>query len=69
MIHDYSVYELSRKEHGTFLLLGYACFFSAGFLFYRSILISGACGLLIRFCLPYYRGHLADRRMQQARRK
>ena len=61
MAHDYSDYELSRRELILFSLVGYGCIFGIVYLFFRSIVVSAAAGILIRFCLPRYRQRRADR--------
>ena len=64
MIYDYSVYEMSEREKYIFYAAGYGCIAFTVYLFYHSILLSAACGFLIRFVRPYYQDIMARRRMR-----
>ncbi len=63
MIRDYTQYELQGREKKLFYLAGYGCIFLVAYLFYHSIILSAACGCLVRFLQPYVEKHLAEKRM------
>ena len=62
---DYSTYELSRKERMLFLIAGYCFIAFVVFLFYRSILLAAAAGVLIRRCQPLYEKYMAGKRLRE----
>lgn len=62
---DYREYELSRRQLLVFVIAGYMCIFAVFFMFFRSLILSGAAGLSIYFLIPYYRSHLASSRRSQ----
>ncbi|NLD19177.1 MAG: hypothetical protein GX663_02880 [Clostridiales bacterium] len=63
MIRDYSVYELSKKEKTVVFLGGYFCIFTVSFLFYHNVMVSLISGVLIYYCIPLVKKHLAAKRM------
>ena len=63
MIRDYRKYELEGKEKTLFLAGGYGCIFLVVYLFYHSIWLSAAVGLLVHFLQPYVERHLAEKRI------
>ena len=65
MIYDYSIYELSQKEKTAFYLVGYCCIALTVFLFYHSLILSVASGVLIKFVQPFYEKFMARKRMQE----
>lgn len=61
---DYSVYVLSPREKIRFLAIGYICTFAVVYLFYHSIWLSLAAGILPVFVLKHYSSFLADKRKE-----
>ncbi|MCL1983210.1 MAG: hypothetical protein FWG53_09045 [Clostridiales bacterium] len=62
MIPTYDKYKLTAKERRDSIIISYIGLFFATYIFYHSIIISVASGLLIPFCLKYYAGSLAEKR-------
>lgn len=62
MIKDYSVYEFSIKEKTIFFAAGYLGIFTAAYLFYHSLLLAAASGVLVCFITPYAKEYMARRR-------
>lgn len=62
MIADYSKYELSGREKTVFYGAGCACIFCAVWLFYHSIVLAAASGMLVRFLRPQAERVMAERR-------
>ncbi|MCQ2547100.1 MAG: type II secretion system F family protein [Clostridia bacterium] len=69
MIRDYSIYEMTDREQLLFYSLGYLSIGFMVYLFYHSILLSLAGGLLIKPLKPYCENHMASRRMQKLGRQ
>lgn len=65
MTGDYRTYMLSRRQRLRFNALGFLCIAAAVFLFYHSLLLAAAAGLLIRRCQPLYERYLMRRRLQK----
>ena len=65
MIRDYSIYEMTDKERTLFFSAGYLAAAALMFLFYRSLILSAACGFLIVKLKPYYTAYRARERMQR----
>ncbi len=59
---DYRIYNLSGKEKFKFIAIGYICFFAVGYIFYKSLFISGFAGFIIFFLLKKYRHYKAEKR-------
>ena len=59
---DYSVYVLSTREKVKFLAVGYICTFAVVYLFYHSIWLSLAAGVMPVFVLNRYSSFLAGKR-------
>lgn len=62
MTTDYTSYQLSAKEKGTFLAVGFIAAFTVLYLFYHSIVFSLAGGLAPYLFLSRYSHHLAAKR-------
>lgn len=62
MTTDYSEYQLSTKEKGSFLAVGFIVTFTVLYLFYHSIAFSTAGGLAPCFFLTNYSRRLAEKR-------
>lgn len=58
----YDDYPLTLRERARFFLFGYGAAFLLLFLFYDSLALSLAGGMLSIFFLPFYRRHLGERR-------
>ncbi|MBQ9016061.1 MAG: type II secretion system F family protein [Firmicutes bacterium] len=69
MITDYNTYEPARRERLLLEGIGYGCIAAIVYLFYRSLLIAGLCGLLARRCLPFYQKHMVQKRQLQLHRQ
>lgn len=65
MIHDYSKYKMSTKERTLFYGLGYVALAFVIYLFYHSIILSGAAGLLIVKARSYYESYMASKQMSK----
>lgn len=65
MIRDYSIYEMSDRERTLFFSAGYLAAAALMFLFYRSLILSAACGFLIVKLKPYYSSYRARERIQK----
>jgi len=62
---DYQNYTLSRQERLLFEVAGYLFIAVIIYLFYRSLILAGLCGLLILRCQPLYEKHLAQKRLRE----
>jgi len=65
MIRDYSIYEMTDRERTLFFSAGYLAAAALMFLFYRSLILSAACGFLIVKLKPYYSSYRAKERIQK----
>ena len=65
MIRDYSKYELSGKERLLFFGVGYLAVAGISFLFYQSLIVSAASGILIVRVVPFYEKYKVSVRMQK----
>lgn len=65
MIKDYLTYELTIKEYLIFYITGYICLASLTYLFYHSLFLSLAAGLLIHLFRSACCTFLAEKRMNK----
>lgn len=63
MIKDYSVYELSNKERILYFSVGYLCICAVIYLFYHSVVLALASGVLVYFIIPYIKEYLVKKRL------
>ena len=61
MLPHYNSYKLSSKEKLLFLPGGYVLIFMLTLLFYRSIILSFASGVLVILCIPFYEQYKGKR--------
>lgn len=64
MISDYDKYEPSKHERLMVFGAGYAAIFLVTLLFYHSIMLSAACGMLSIFIQPWYCAYKASKRKE-----
>ena len=65
MIRNYSEYEMTDQERLVFFCGGYLAAGALVFLFYHSIILSAAAGVLIVRLKPYYESYRAKQRIQR----
>lgn len=64
MLPHYNSYKLSSKEKLLFLPGGYVLIFMLTLLFYRSIILSFASGVLVILCIPFYEQYKGKRQRE-----
>ena len=64
MIKDYDIYEPSKQERLTVFAAGYGAIFFVTLLFYHSVMLSAACGMLSIFIQPWYCSFKAAKRKE-----